>query len=121
MVKIVYRTQDGLVQRPGEGVDLSGATFTFTETVRAPTADYNVVVRDDFILADASSGQLTVTLPAATVDGMMCTIKKTDATGFSVIVATADDATIDGETTARIDTQYTSLTIVAYSGDWYIK
>lgn len=77
---------------------------------------------DDFnILADATAGAFTITLPNATTrDGWEYTIKKIDASAFGVTIDGNGSQTIDGVLTMTLTTQYQKLKIVAHDGNWYV-
>lgn len=82
---------------------------------------YGVAPSDGFIAANAVSAGFTVTLPTAIgIEGRIFTIKKVDATGNGVTVATTSSQTIDGATTQVITTQYTSMTVISDGVNWSI-
>lgn len=75
----------------------------------------------DLVLADASSGGFTLTLPEAGVwRDRVLRIKKTDATGNTVTVAAAGSETIDGAASIAISTQYHCRQFMSDGKDWYI-
>lgn len=69
---------------------------------------------------NATSGNITITLPAVGCVGCKFTIKKTDATSNDVIVTRASSATIDGATTYTLGSQYNYVTIVADGTNWNV-
>ena len=67
-------------------------------TVTSITADYTVLATDAIILADATAGQITVTLPTAVgIAGRVYMIKKTDTTSYKVIIEGNGTETINDE------------------------
>ena len=93
-------------------------TVTFRTVTGAATI---TTVSDNVLLADASGGAVTVTLPAAAdVPGRHFTIKKTDGTGNTVTIDGAGAETIDGAATQVISTQYTALTIASDGSTWWV-
>ena len=85
------------------------------------TTDYTALSSDIFIYAEASSADITVTLPSAVgLDGKVYRIKKIDNTGYSIIVDADGSETIDGQTTKIINGQYDSMTIVSDNVEWWI-
>lgn len=77
----------------------------------AKTANYTATDNDYTILADATSGNITITLPLTA--GQMFNVKKTDATANTVTIKTAS-GNIDGTagtTGIVISTQYTNISI----------
>ncbi len=87
----------------------------------AKTANYTITSSDTVIMADATSGNVTITLPVASgVSGYRFFVKRTDASGNTVSVARSGSDTIDGQTSQSLALQYTSLTIVSDGSNWYI-
>ena len=90
-------------------------------------ARYNVVTKasdyaassGDYVLVDASSGNITITLPepskATQVD-----VKKIDSSTNAVTVEPNGSETIDGSSSKTIDTQYESYTFISDGTNWYI-
>ncbi len=84
------------------------------------TADYTAVA-EEFILGDATSNNVTITLPAASAAANRpFNIKKIDASANLVILAAAGADTIDGAATVSLTVQYQSLTVVSNGTSWYI-
>jgi len=83
------------------------------------TADYTADSEDTVILADATSGDITITLPSAST-GLHYYIKKIDSSSNKVIVDGDGSETIDGSTTQDIISQYDTLEIVSDGTGWYI-
>jgi hypothetical protein len=78
------------------------------------TANYTATRADQFIAVSASSGPVTITLPpAATQKGLLIYVKKTDSSANAVTVARSSSDTIDGDTTAVLNSQYTSVGFVS--------
>jgi hypothetical protein len=78
----------------------------------------SVTTGNETVLA---SGTTTITLPDATLTpSAMHTIKKTDATGTNITVATTSSQTIDGGTTAVLKVQYASITVVSDGSNWNV-
>ncbi len=73
---------------------------------------------DDVVLADASGGSVTLTLPAL-VSGKIFTIKCVDATN-TVILAAAGSDTIDGAATKTLTTLYAAITIIGGPAEWHV-
>jgi hypothetical protein len=83
----------------------------------AKTGTYTIVGTDSVI--DCTSGTFTVTLPTAVgITGKQFTIKNS---GSGIItVATTSSQTIDGGTTAVMNVQYLSITVVSDGANWKI-
>lgn len=72
------------------------------------------------ILADATNGAFSVTLPPA-VEGGDFIIKKIDVSANAVTVDGDGSETIDGATTQPLSSQYDFMRVVAdTSGNWWI-
>lgn len=95
----------------------SDATFT----TATKTADYTVTATDTVIFADATSGNVTITLPTASSNsGYRFYIKRIDNSGNTCSVVRSGSDTIDGQTSVTISGQYDSYTIVSNGSLWYI-
>lgn len=106
-------------------LDANGAIKVVTN---GRLVDYLTVTGDttldngyEVILADATGGNLTITLPSvSTYPGQVYTIKKIDGTINTVTVDGAGSQTIDGELIITIIDQYVSITIANNGVAWYI-
>ena len=99
-------------------IDVSGG---FSPNLVTKTASYLATFEDHVILCDATSSAITITLPvASTVEGLILHIKKTDNSVNAITVDGDGSETIDGGTTAVIDTQYESITIISDNSNWFI-
>ena len=82
---------------------------------------YNIKSTDVVILCDTTSTAFTVTLPTAVgVTGKVYTIKRIAAGTNRLTVATTSSQTIDGLTTALLDGQYNSITVISDGANWNI-
>jgi hypothetical protein len=72
---------------------------------------YSILASDYTIRADATSGAVTVNLPAATGSGRIIRIKKLDASANVVTLAAAAAETIDGAASASLTAQYSTLSV----------
>jgi len=82
--------------------------------ISAKTANYTATANDGTIEVDATSGAVTITLPAVSgAAGRIYVIKKTDASANAVTVDPNASETIDGATTASLASQYSTITIQA--------
>ncbi len=90
-----------------------------TSRLATKTGAYIITAADSIILADASGGAFTVTLPPAAVNNTF-TIKKVDASGNVVTVDGDGAETIDGALTAALAAQYESLTVITNGANWFV-
>jgi len=106
--------------RPSEAVTRNNDT-----TIRAITATDNATETDDFILADATSGNIVVNLlePESKYNGYTFTVKKTDSSTNTVTIKSSSgniDGTL-GTVGKVIISQNNSLTFVCDSTNYWIK
>jgi hypothetical protein len=110
----------------GAGAFTSDSTFThdaandltsvsgLSVNLAAKTSNYTATRADQFIAVSASGGPVTITLPtAATQKGLLIYVKKTDSSANTVTVARSSSDTIDGDTSAVLNSQYTSVGFVS--------
>lgn len=96
--------------------DTNPAVATSTKT-----SNYTIVGTDVIIFADATSGSVVITLPAAgSFAGYSFFVKRIDSSGNSCSVARSGGDTIDGATSFVLDTQYFAVRIVSNGSNWYI-
>lgn len=85
------------------------------------TSNYTIGATDTVIFANATSGNVTITLPtASSTSGYRFYVKRIDSSSNTCAVARSGSDTIDGQTSVSLDLQYTSLTIVSDGSAWYI-
>jgi hypothetical protein len=96
----------------------SGYTTTTKVTGQSP---YSVTTSDAVIFADAASGNVTITLPAAAAGnhGFKFYIKRIDSASNTVTVDTAG-GNIDGAASHTLPLQYQSITVVSNGSNWFI-
>ena len=95
--------------------------------VGGSSASYAVLSTDSFLTANATSADLTFTLPAAasTPIGTKITIKKTDGSANTVTIACNGgdfEPDIDGASTYALTAQYQYVTLILQAGigQWFI-
>ena len=85
------------------------------------TSNYTITGSDVVVFANATSGNVTITLPTASANaGYRFYVKRIDGTGNNCTVARSGSDTIDGQASISLDLQYTSLTLVSDGSVWYI-
>lgn len=88
---------------------------------RTITSSDTATAQDVVILADATGGAVTITLPSAVSNpGMLLAAKKIDASANAMILAGAGGQTIDGEATAAVVNPYDALNVFSNGVNWYI-
>ncbi len=87
----------------------------------AKSGAYTITAADGLVVADASGGAFTVTLPAAAdFTGRVYRIKKIDSSANAVTIDGNGSETIDGATTAVLSTQYEAITVVSDGTEWWV-
>lgn len=105
-----------LEANPSSGGGGSGQSLS----VKAITAN-TTAAAGDFILADASSAAITVTLPASPPTNSSVAVKKIDSGMNLVVTKGAGSALIDGDSTMEL-TQAQSGAILIYDGtNWRVE
>jgi hypothetical protein len=92
--------------------------------ISTQAGNYTMTTSDFAILANASSGALTVTLPPASNAGMLAFIKKIDATTNAVTISRSGTDTIEAANTVKLTRKNQSRTLIAGGGSpgtWYIQ
>jgi hypothetical protein len=86
------------------------------------TSSYTATAADNTILADATSGALTITLPApGTIAGRMYTVKKIGTGGIdNQLTITASGGTIDGSANYIIYNDWTFVTLQTDGTNWFV-
>jgi len=106
------------------GLQSSKGNFYAVNTV---TGNTTLGLTNYFVVVDATSGNVTITLPAASTAfgasmGIQYVFKRIDNTGNSVTISRAGSDTIDGGTSTTLTTQYQVKEIqCASSSTWLIK
>jgi hypothetical protein len=105
----------------GDGTLSSTAVAKAELKVSIQTSNYGPgSTQSEFILANANSGAIIVTLPTAVGNIFYYGIKKTDSSTHTVTVATTSSQTIDGGSTAIIQVPYVSVTLISDGSNWNV-
>lgn len=128
---LYYRDGSGNFSRLGIGstsqtLRVSGGVPTWTDgasgiTTATKTTSYTVSATDAIVFADATSGNVTITLPtASSFAGYRFYIKRIDNSANTCSVSRSGTDTIDGMTSFTVDQQYTAVMVVSDGSAWYI-
>lgn len=100
--------------------NLKGFISAYVNVV-TKTASYVATSSDTVILCDATSGNITITLPpVASLSGKIFHIKKLNSNSNSVTIDGDGSETIDGDLTQIITSQYDNVMIVCDGLAWYV-
>lgn len=94
---------------------------SFGAGIITTTTDLTLSAAHHTVLVDATSGNITITLPAvATRARRIYCIKKIDSSGNTVTIDGNASETIDGATTVVLSTQYSGKQIQGNGSAWFI-
>jgi len=108
---------DGKILEASGGTFVEGSKGGIFSAVTTQTADYTAS-SGDVVLADASGGAITITLPSPSANAWV-QVKKTDSSTNAVTVDGGGN-NIDGSGSFDITTQYESYTMVGDGSNWFI-
>lgn len=74
----------------------------------------------DITLVNATSANVTVSLPENATTGRVMIVKRTDASSNDVVIQRTGSDTIDGSTSWQLYYRYETLTFVSDGANWYI-
>jgi hypothetical protein len=107
--------------RPTQAIPRSNDYYV----VETALSTYNVSDIDEMILADATSNNIDVNLPTPSADynGFSVTVKKIDSSANTVTLksSSGDIDGVTGTTGQAISTQYSSITVVCDSVNYWIQ
>lgn len=112
-------TESGVTTDNACGIKLINGQVPFP--VRSVSASTTVRVIDEVILADATAGALTVTLPTAVGRTDPVTIKKIDTSANPVTADGLGSQLIDGQLIRRLDGPGDSITLIPSGSAWYVQ
>ena len=97
-------------------------SVTFSIVTKVYTdSPYTILATDYTILADATGGAITVTLPTAVgIPGRTYVIKKIDSSTNAVTIGTTSSQHIDANTTKALYQQYNSYTVQSDGANWVV-
>lgn len=128
---LYYRDSGGALTRlpvgsAGQALRVSGGVPAWGSVdeqfaTSTKTSNYTIGSSDTVIFADATSGNVTITLPVASgLAGYKFFVKRIDSSSNTCTVARSGSDTIDGLTSLTIDQQYTSIMVVSNGSNWFI-
>lgn len=105
------------VSNPSSTAEIAGSIGF--GNVSTKTANYTATINDYMLVVDATSGDVTITLPSAsTTYRREYIIKKIDSSANGVIISSTD--LLDGDTTFTIGSQYVSIKLKSDGTTWHI-
>jgi hypothetical protein len=91
-------------------------------TYAAKNVNYTLADSDGFIDADASLGDVTITLPTAIGRaGREFTVKRVDNSGNTLTLAASGGQNIDGSSTYTLSSQNSTINVVSSGSSWRIR
>lgn len=105
----------------GQRYHLTSAQHSSISTFNTYTSDQTLTSANGYVLCDATSGNITITLPAAS-SRKKFHIKKIDSSVNTVSISRAGSDTIEGNTSLSLAAQYESYTLYNDGvSTWYIE
>ena len=99
----------------------SDADTNPTIATSTKTSNYTISGTDVVIFADATSGNVAITLPtASSFSGYNFYIKRIDNSVNTCSVARSGSDTIDGTTSFALEARYDALRVVSNGSNWFI-
>ena len=96
------------------------ARNNFGQNMKTVTANYSMIWADEAILADASGGAITITLPnPAAYPNYEVMIKKIDSSANAVTIAPHGTETIDGASSLTLSSQNDAKRLRSDGSNWY--
>lgn len=93
-----------------------------TLSIANPTGNYVIGSTATVILADATNGSLTVTLPTVVgITGRVYRIKRLNSGANTVTIGTTGGQSIDGGTTQVLNAQYVSVDVISDGTQWWLQ
>lgn len=118
----IYNSTDGELQvYNGSWGSIGGSSIRTVASKTFADTPYSASVGED-VIVDASGGDVTVNLPAASGNsGQTILVKKTDSSVNTVTIDGNGTETIDGNLTLVISNQYDSYELVSDGSGWYVR
>lgn len=105
----------------GEYFHLTASQHNSLTALNTYTANEVLTSANGYVLGNATSGNITFTLPPASLRTRLH-IKKIDSSANIVTVQRAGTDTIEGSNTVSLNTQYKSITLYSNGSNiWYIE
>jgi hypothetical protein len=105
------------------GDDSGSGQITFANAspaIVSKTANYTATASDSTILCDATSGSITITLPAASGLSRVYVVKKIDSSANTVVIDPNASELIDGATTLTLSTQWSGKQFQSNGTSWFV-
>ncbi len=94
---------------------------SISHTLRSVSSNYTLTANDNILLVDASSANLTITLPtASSVPGRMYIIKVISLGSLKTVTLSPASGQIEGASTLVMSVLYTSKQIISNGSAWYV-
>ena len=101
--------------------DFKWVTISRANSIEQVSTDYQVDDDDYVILADASNGDIHITLASASlVKENVYNIKRISSGENKVYIDASNNELIDGQSGVEINTQYATLTVISNGSQWFI-
>ena len=118
----VVRTAGGEIIEWGVSDGTAFRRMGAADSLVSKATTYTALLKDGYILCDASSGAFTVTLPTASgISGKQIIIKKIDSSANAITIDGDGAETIDGSATQSLPSQYDYLSMHSDGSNWVLN
>lgn len=117
--QLVYGSSTDLTLFRSSGVEGSSLGFLTPTAIRTVTNTYLITVSDYTVLADATSGAFTITLPPSPFMGQTFNVKKIDVTN-NIVTLSGNGNSVEGAPTLSIKRQFVSVEVQFNGTFWSI-
>ena len=100
-----------------------GSTSSHRALIDSTDSPYSVLSTDQYLIVDATGGDVTINLPAVSAvgsDARSLSIKRIDGSLNTVVLEANGSETIDGDTTYTFPGQYAAIKIIDSGTEWLI-
>ena len=100
-----------------------GSTSSHRALIDSTDSPYSVLSTDQYLIVDATGGDVTINLPAVSAvgsDARSLSIKRIDGSLNTIVLEANGSETIDGDTTYTFPGQYAAIKIIDSGTEWLI-
>lgn len=108
--------------RDADSVTRNDTNFLRTKEVNSSSSNTEILLENEYVLVDTSSGDVTVTLPdAGSALGRTYTVKKTDNTSNQITIEPRGTSTIDQQSNLSLTgSSRPSAKLISDGQDWWV-
>lgn len=120
--EIGYETDTGWMKVGNGSTAWNSLAYFVARQSVSKTSTYTISVTDSGVIADATSGAFTITLPpASNAKNQVKWVKKVDSSANAITIVGVGSETIDDSTSITLTIQYQSIDLFSDGTQWWIK